>query len=599
MYTLRIGCASAFWGDTNTAAAQLVSQGRLDYLVFDYLSEITMSILAAKRQKDPAAGYAEDFVTHAIGPLLADIKAQRIRVISNAGGINPAACRDALARAAEAAGVTFRIAIVTGDDLGQRRDELASQVVSLEPDETLPERLASMNAYLGAPGIVAALDAGADIVITGRCVDSAVTLAPAVHAFGWHWQDYDRLAAASLAGHIIECGCQCTGGNFTDWRQVADDFDDMGFPIVEIDAEGGVVVTKPDGTGGLVSPDTVAEQMLYEIGDPRAYLLPDVACDFTQVQLEPSGANRVRVTGAIGRAPNDQYKVSATYMDGYRATALFMVGGIDAPAKARANAEAVIAKTQRLFADRGWPDYAGIDIDVLGSETTYGPHASRAAQSTREVVVKISVRHASRDALKLFTRELAQAATGMAPGVTGYFGGRPHVSPVIRLYSCFVPKGAVPVTVDVDGTGQIVDLATDGGFDPNTLPAEPEGTVWTPTPDASTVPLIRLALARSGDKGNDANIGVIARDPAYLLYLRAALTDAAVADWFVHVLDGPVRHWELPGIHAFNFVLSQSLGGGGIASLRADAQGKCFGQMLLDMPIAVPPELAASVQPME
>lgn len=595
MNTLRIGCASAFWGDTNTAAAQLVARGRLDYLVFDYLSEITMSILAAKKQRDPAAGYAEDFVTHAVGPLLADIKAQGIRVISNAGGINPAACRDALARAAEAAGVSFRIAIVTGDDLTGRRDELEGDIVAATPGEALPARLASMNAYLGAPGIAAALDAGADIVITGRCVDSAVTLAPAIHAFGWGWQDYDRLAAASLAGHIIECGCQCTGGNFTDWQKVADDFDDMGFPVVEIDADGGVVVTKPDETGGLVSCDTVAEQLLYEIGDPRAYLLPDVACDFTGVELEQDDTNRVRVSGAVGRAPNADYKISATYMDGYRATALFMVGGIDAAAKAEANANAVIAKTRRLFADRGWPAYAGVDLDVLGSESTYGPHAAPAARASREVVVKLSVRHAQRDALKLFARELAQAATGMAPGVTGYFGGRPNVSPVIRLFSCFVPKAALAVHMDIDGDVRTIDLDTRDGFEADNLPAPADGGVWQAPADAASVPLIKLALARSGDKGNDANIGVIARDPEYLPYLRAALTDTALADWFSHVLEGEVCHWELPGLHAFNFLLTQSLGGGGMASLRADAQGKCFAQMLLDMPVAVPSELATSI----
>ncbi|GAB3675364.1 acyclic terpene utilization AtuA family protein [Salinisphaera aquimarina] len=593
MDSIRIGCASAFWGDTNTAAAQLVAGGELDYLVFDYLSEITMSILAAKRQRDANAGYAEDFVAHAIGPLLADIKTRGIRVISNAGGINLGACRDALAAVAEQVGLNFRIAIVTGDDLGARRDALEASITPQSGDAPLPERLASMNAYLGAPGIVAALDAGADIVITGRCVDSAVTLAPLVHAFGWAWDDYDKLAAGSLAGHIIECGAQCTGGNFTDWQQVAADFDDMGFPVVEVAADGTFVVTKPADTGGLVSPHTVGEQMLYEIGDPRAYLLPDVACDFTQVELIEDGADRVRVTGARGRAPNDAYKVSATYRDGYRATALFMVGGIDAAAKARANAEAIIRKTDRAFAAGGLARYAAVDIDTLGAESTYGPHARAAAAATREVVVKISVRHADREALELFTRELAQAATGMAPGVTGYFGGRPSVSPVIRLYSCFVPKSAADVAIDLDGHRQSIVIDTVGGFDADLLPPTHGETVWQPSADGVAIPLIRLALARSGDKGDDANIGVIARDPAYLPYLRAALTDAAVGQWFAHLLDGDVMHWELPGIHAFNFLLTRCLGGGGMASLRADAQGKCFGQMLLDMPVAVPAELAA------
>lgn len=596
MDSIRIGCASAFWGDTNTAAAQLVEHGELDYLVFDYLSEITMSILAAKRRRDPGAGYAEDFVAYALKPVLARIKQQSIRVISNAGGINPAACRDALAAAAADAGVEFKIAIVTGDDLMPERDRLAGSIEPMAGAGAAPQSPVSMNAYLGAPGIVAALDAGADIVITGRCVDSAVVLAPLVHEFGWGWHDYDRLAAGSLAGHIIECGCQCTGGNFTDWHLVADGYADMGFPIVEVEREGAFVVTKPAGTGGLVSCHTVAEQMLYEIGDPRAYLLPDVACDFTGVTLEQVGENRVAVAGARGQAPNADYKISATYMDGYRCTAVFVVGGIEAGDKARHAAAAILAKTERQFSEKGLAPYVDHDIAVLGTEAMYGAHAHAGAAHSREVVLKLSVRHESKDALTLFTRELAQAATGMVPGVTGFFGGRPSVSPVIRLYSCFVPKQAVAVAVDVEGTRREVAVATAGGFDPRGLAPTHGSAGATDLENSVCVPLIRLALARSGDKGDAANIGVIARDPAYLPWLRAALTDEAVAAWFAHVLEGEVCHWELPGTHSMNFLLTRVLGGGGIASLRADAQGKCLGQILLDFPVPVSPDIAARIE---
>ena len=592
MDSIRIGCASAFWGDSNAAATQLVERGDLDYLVFDYLSEITMSILAAKRRRDPTAGYAEDFVNHALAPMLGAIKARGIRVISNAGGINPAACRDALAEAAAAAGVEFNIAIVTGDDLMAERERLVSSITPLPGEGPMPDRPVSMNAYLGAPGIVAALADGADIVITGRCVDSAVALAPLIHEFGWAWDDYDRLAQGSLAGHIIECGCQCTGGNFTDWPLVAHGYADMGYPIVEVASGGDFIVTKPENTGGLVSPHTVGEQMLYEIGDPRAYLLPDVACDFTRVRLEQVGDDRVSVRGATGRAPNADYKISATYMDGYRCTALFVVGGIDAAAKAHCIADSILARCERLFADAGLAPFAAREIDALGSEAMYGGHARAGAVATREVVAKIAVRHEKREALELFTREIAEAATGMAPGLTGFFGGRPSVSPVIRLYSCFVPKAEVPVTVEMRSVARAVPIATGGGFLSEAL-SETVGTnVWRADADAAEVPLVRLALARSGDKGDAANIGVIARDPAYLPYLRAALTDVAVASYFSHLLDGEVVHWELPGTASMNFLLTRVLGGGGIASLRADPQGKCLSQMLLDFPIPVPAPLA-------
>ncbi|NWB49474.1 acyclic terpene utilization AtuA family protein [Pseudomonas gingeri] len=586
---IRVGCASAFWGDTSSAAAQLVEGGRLDYLVFDYLAEVTLSIMAGARMKDPGAGYATDFVD-VLRPLLGEIARQKIRVVSNAGGVNPQACAAALQAACNAAGVPLKIAVLLGDDLQPQFQQLAARGIrEMFNGAALPAHCVSTNAYLGAPGIVRALALGADVVITGRVVDSALVSAALVHEFGWSWQDYDKLAQAALAGHIIECGAQCTGGNFTDWREVPD-YEHIGFPIVEVSADSHFIVSKPEGSGGLVTPLTVGEQLLYEIGDPRAYLLPDVICDFTRVRLVQQATNRVSVSGARGSAPTAQYKVCATYPDGFRCTASCLMAGIDAVAKARRVSQAILDKTTEMLRARGWPPYSEVSGELLGSEATYGPHGRR--QDSREVVIKLAVRHPERQALLLFSREIAQAATGMAPGLTGILGGRPTVSPLIRLFSFLIDKNACTLSVHLDGQAHAVTLPS-----PSALQAVAED-LQPPRPQGRAeayVPLVKLAVARSGDKGNHSNIGVMARHPEYLPWIAEALTPAVVVDWMGHVLDplhGRVERWYLPGSHSLNFLLENALGGGGIASLRIDPQGKAFAQQLLEIQIPVPQQIA-------
>ncbi len=590
---VRIGGASGFWGDTNEAAPQLLAAGGVDYLAFDYLAEITMSLLARARMRDPAKGYAADFVTGVMVRILPELARQRVKVVANAGGVNPTACAAVIEALIAEIGADLRVAVVSGDDLSAEADALrAAGVAEMATGAPLPEAIASINAYLGAVPIAHALDAGADIVITGRCVDSALTLGPLIHEFGWKPGDLDRLAAGSLAGHLIECGAQVTGGNFTDWEAVPD-WHDMGFPIAECRADGTFAITKPDDTGGLVSIATVAEQMLYEIGDPAAYLLPDVTCDWTNVTLVQDGPDRVHVAGAAGRPPPPTYKACATYADGYRAVTAFMIGGIDAAAKGRRTAEAILKRTRRLFVDRNLADYREASIEILGAEATYGPHAR--AAGAREVMVKIGVRHDTREALEIFAREIAPAALAMAPGITGLYGGRPSVQPAVRLFSFLIDKDRVPAAVTIDGVSTPVARPSAPGDGPGPAPA-----AALPEPPAGetvdgTLPLIALARARSGDKGDSANIGVIARDPAYLPWIAAALTEDAVADWFAHLAEGPVTRYYLPGIGALNFVLERALGGGGIASVRIDPQGKAFAQMLLDFPVPVPAALARGI----
>ena len=588
---LRIGCAGGFWGDTEAGAAQLVRHGAIDVLVFDCLAEITMSLLARARAKDPSAGYTPDFVrtVAALGP---EIRERGIRVISNAGGVNPQACADALRQALAAQGVVLRIAVVDGDDLSEQADALRAEGTrEMFSGASMPARLLSINAYLGAAPIAAALQAGADIVITGRVVDSAVTLAPLVHAFGWRWDDWDRLAMGSLAGHVIECGTQCTGGLFTDWESVPG-WDDMGFPIVECAADGrSFVVTKPPGTGGLVTPPTVAEQVLYEIADPRDYRLPDVCCDFSQVQLVADGPDRVRVSGARGRPAPATLKVSATHADGWRLLGTLMIGGADAARKAQRVGEAILSRCTRLLAERGTGPFVETSLEVLGAEATYGPHSR--AGAAREVVLKIAARHADKAALELLARELAPSATSMAQGITGFAAGRPSPSPVVRLFSCLVDRKRVPPRVRLDGEPVLFDdVAAIAREAP--IPDVPAATPHVFTGPLQRVPLLRIAHGRSGDKGDSANVGVIARSDAAWAWLQRHLTAEVVAAYFAHVAQGPVTRYELPGLRALNFVLQQALGGGGVASLRYDPQGKAFAQMLLDLAVDVPADVLSA-----
>ena len=582
---VRIGGASGAWGDSPGAIPQLLEAG-VQYLMMDYLAEVTMSLLARARMKDPEAGYPPDFVGY-LKRSLPEIARQGIKIASNGGGVNPAGCKRALEDVIAELGLSLRVAMVEGDDVMPLTDQLRAtglkEAVSGEP---LPARLLTANAYLGALPIKTAFEQGADIVITGRCADSALALGILMHEFGWAADDYDRLGAGSLVGHILECGPQATGGNFTDWESVPG-WHNIGYPIAECRADGTFIVTKPAGTGGMITPAVIAEQTLYEIADPAAYFLPDVVADFSHVRLTQVGTDRVHVEGAKGRPPTSQYKVSATYQDGYRAVATISIVVIDAARKAEKTAEALIGRARMLFAQRKLPDFTSTHVETLGAEASYGPNAP--GRTSREVLLRVAVAHPSRDALEIFAREMGAIPLSCAPGTTGIYTGRPKPTPVVRLFTFFLDKNVLGRPRLQIGTQPPIeiDVPFDGGYIPPQPNSSPETTPTPPEPTIN-VPLIRLAHARSGDKGNSATVAIIAREPRFLSLLRREVTPERIVAQLGHLVEGPAQRFDAPGLHALNFVIQEALGGGGMASPRIDPQGKAYGQMALEMTIQAP-----------
>jgi hypothetical protein len=595
---VRIGGAGGFLGDSSVAAPQLLAGGKLDYMILDYLAEATMAPLGQLKQVRPDQGYARDFTEWVWKDNLREFKEQGVRLVTNAGGVNPEACRARMEAIAAEVGLSFRIAIVTGDDLIARVPDFAAsgttEMFSGAPFPD-PSKVWTANAYLGGGPIAAALAAGADVVITGRVVDSALTLGPLMHEFGWGPDDHDRLSAGSLAGHVIECGAQATGGLFTDWEKVPD-WAHIGYPIIECHADGDFIVTKPDGTGGLVSPAAVSEQILYEVGDPQAYALPDVVCDFSQLKVTAEGEHRVRVSNAKGYPPTGKLKTCVTYENGHRFIGIMPVVGRDAARKAQAQADAVLTRVGEMLRGRNLPPLRDTRVELLGTEASYGVQANPALSSSREVIARIGAEHDDAEALGILMREFDSPTTSMSVGSTGWFGARPTISPVAQVFSFLVDGSSVEPRVSLGAeTLSVQNPAPATPFTPNmiTRPVVKDGPA--DEDDLVEVPLIEVAWARSGDKGDAFNVGVIARRPELLPWIRAALTEDAVKAFFAHEFEGAthpeVRRYELPGMNAINLHCIQSLGGGQFASLRLDPLAKGKGQQLLDMKVKVPRRL--------
>ena len=447
--SIRIASGQGFWGDLQNAPLSQASRGPIDYLVMDYLAEVTMSILQKQRMRNPDMGYARDLID-VCDDVLPYIKERGIKLITNGGGVNPLAARDRIFELAKSKGITgLKIGVITGDDILPRMDEILADGHEMkhmetgEPIADVREKLLSANVYTGAWPIVEALRQGADIIVTGRTTDTGLTLAPMIHEFGWEAEDWDKMSAGTVAGHINECGGQATGGNFLgDWRSVPN-LADIGFPIVEAYPDGSFVVTKHEGTGGMVTRETVSEQLLYEIGDPTEYITPDCVADFTSIKLEDLGNDRVRVYDIKGRPNTPFYKVSASYLDGYVAFGSLTYSAPEALDKAKA-ADAVLRQRMEMLG----LEFDEVRTEYVGMNACHGALANQ--YEPNEVMLRIGVRGRDRDAVKRFGMEIAPLILTGPPSVTGFSGGRPKPSDVVAYFPALLDKRVVTMDVHVD-----------------------------------------------------------------------------------------------------------------------------------------------------
>jgi hypothetical protein len=582
---VRIGNSSGFYGDRMEATREMVEGGPIDVLTGDYLAELTMLILWKARQKDPGAGYARSVLAQ-LEPVLGTCLDRGIKIVNNAGGLNPAGLAAQLAALAGRLGLHPKIAYVTGDDLLPRLKDLQAaghRLANLDTGRPLADaggEPVTANAYLGGWGITAALDAGADIVICPRVTDASLVTGPAAWWHGWHRDDFDRLAGAVAAGHVIECGPQATGGNYSYLHEITDRRY-PGFPVAEVAHDGSSVITKHDGTGGLVSAGTVTAQLLYEIGEP-AYLNPDVVAHFDTITLEQLDGHRVRLSGTAGSPPPDTLKVCVNFAGGYRNTMTLVITGLDIEEKAAWAAD-------ELFAILGGRDqFDDVDVRLLRFDRPDAP-ANEQATAHLRVTVK------DRDPGKV-GRRFSNAAMELALG--GYAGSHTTTPPSAEsaygvYWPALVPAAEVEhAAVLPDGTRVAIPATTAGaGRDvPGPAPAAPGGAAPPLSPDARPVraPLGRVCAARSGDKGGNANVGLWARDTAGFQWLRAYLTAERLRSLLPEAKDLEIRRYELPNLHALNFVIAGLLGEGVASSTRPDPQAKGLGEYLRSRLVTLP-----------
>jgi len=584
--TIRIGNAGGYWGDDPGALKRQIEGGPLDYVTIDYLAEITMSILQAQRAKRPELGYAVDFLDQMREclPLMVE---RGVKVITNAGGINPLGLGRKIRELAAELGLEVTVGVVDGDDIVDRLDELRAAgetFTNMETGEDLgrvQDRVTAANIYFGAEPVTAALAAGCQVIVTGRVTDTGITLAPMIHEFGWADDDWDRLAAGIVAGHIIECGTQSTGGNLTDWEEVPD-LAKIGFPIIEMGDDGVFEVTKHEGTGGVVNLKTVKEQLVYEMGDPAEYISPDVIARFDSLEVTEVGKNRVQVAGVRGLPRPPMLKVSMAYDDGWKALGHLLVCGPDAVAKSEAAAE--------IFWQRLDHEYEETHTSVIGTGSIWSRTLNIGQPD--EVLLRLGVRDHNRTKVEAFGVQLP-ALILSGPSGMAVTAGRPKPRRVVAYWPALMKRSSVAarmVALHIEGAEPVRTIA----FSDEVLPASevtapasrPSVTEW---PERTRRTQLRtLAYARSGDKGDTCNVGVLARSPEIYDWLRETLTATVVKRFFKGIAKGKVVRYELDNLLGLNFLLEQSLGGGGTVSLMLDPQGKTLSHALLEMVVDAP-----------
>jgi hypothetical protein len=603
---IRIANAGGYWGDDPYALRrQIRGSLALNYITIDFLAEITMSILQKQRSKDPRAGFARDFITQ-VEPLLKELKDKGIRIITNAGGVNPRACAEELCLVAKKQGLKLKVAVVEGDDIQPSIADLYTKqgvaFLNMETGEDFSKVLSktvASNVYFGALPVVEALKFQPDIVICGRVTDTGITTAALVHEFGWSATDYDKLAHGIVASHLIECGAQATGGNFSDWKKVKS-FENMGYPIVECMESGEFFLTKHPEQGGFVSAQTAREQLLYEMGEPQAYLTPDVIADFSTIQLEDATPGRVRVWGVKGSAPTDLLKVSIAYQDGYKTSGAIIISGPDALPKAKLFESIFWQKLDQEILLAGIEPIVHRHTEFIGSDSTHGPLTP--GSCVGEVLLKFSAGHSSKEPLGVF-RKLLPALILSGPSGVAVTGGAPIVSEVVSYWPALMPQQHSPAQVLMIDDKSEMKIVKSNLQWPVTL-GVPPASYGVALPNAQTfsgcvdfvkVPLALIAHARSGDKGDTSNIGLIGRSQKCYEWLALNVEAAMVKTWFSWVCKGRVTRHLVPGLWALNFLLEESLDGGGTMSLYTDAQGKTLSQALLRCEVNVPRSLLQSI----